>query len=138
MSSLADMSIHSSISCNRSNQNDEHGIVLHGAVGQNVVRGNVTNENALGGIVLFGYDNDSIPTGNTIKHNIALANSGADFSENLFDPWSGPYVEDGAPCRNNWKKNQFVTELGPDMCIGIPTQLDDDDVCAIDDDNGDD
>ena len=47
-------------------------------------------------------------------------------------------VEPGAPCRNHWKKNEFVTEIGPMNCIGAPKELDEDDVCGLDDDDDDD
>jgi parallel beta-helix repeat protein len=124
--------------CNQSNRNS-FGIELSGAEGGNVVSGNVASGNSVAGIILFGYlDLDwPIPEGNTIKYNVALANYDKDLSENMFSVEEGPYVEDGAPCRNTWIDNEFVTELGPEMCIGAPAQLDDDDVCALDDDGDD-
>jgi parallel beta-helix repeat protein len=123
--------------CNQSNRNGNIGIALSGTEGGNVLIGNIANENRLAGIVMSGWPSNEIPEGNTIKHNIALANNDKDLSENSWGP-EGPYVEDGAPCRNTWIDNEFVTELGPEMCIGVPAQLDDDDVCALDDDGDDD
>jgi hypothetical protein len=38
-------------------------------------------------------------------------------------------------CLNTWEKNQFGTQLAPVGCIGFPVELDDDDVCALDDDD---
>jgi hypothetical protein len=38
-------------------------------------------------------------------------------------------------CRNAWEKNRFQTALGPAACFGNPVELDDDDVCALDDDD---
>ena len=55
-----------------------------------------------------------------------------------FVPSMTPFVEDGAPCRNTWRHNQFSIELGPNLCIGTTVELDDDDVCALGDDDDDD
>jgi hypothetical protein len=37
-------------------------------------------------------------------------------------------------CRNAWMNNQFGSELGPSDCIGASVELDEDEVCALDDD----
>jgi hypothetical protein len=38
-------------------------------------------------------------------------------------------------CLNAWEKNQFQTEYGPVGCFGIPVELEEEDVCALDDDD---
>lgn len=128
---------------NRANRNGNGGIVLSGIGRGNVVRGNFANENGLAGISLVGFGTGSppevvvpIPEGNCISRNIALANGFFDLVEGIFIPVDGSaFVEDGAPCRNTWKKNRFSTELGPNMCIGAPVELVNDDFCALNDDD---
>lgn len=138
--------------CNQANRNGFAGITLIGMGGDNVVRGNVANENGLGGISMTGFAMpgdppvivEPIPEGNRISGNIALDNGlpdlglGSDLSEPIFIPADGSsFVE--PTCRNTWKKNQFDTTFGPDdlgiMCIGTSVELDDDDICALEDDD---
>ncbi len=126
------------ITCNIADSNGELaiGIALNGVSSTDaLIRGNVTRNNTAG-IVLFGFPPSDIPAGNTIRHNLSYGNV-FDLSENtIVDGNIG--VEPGAPCRNVWKNNEFVTELGPLDCIGTPVMLDEDDICALDDCDDDD
>jgi parallel beta-helix repeat protein len=125
--------------CNTANHNARAGIALSGMEGGNVLRGNVANMNGIVGISLFGRSDldpgvQPIPENNLIEKNVALANGGDDLAELLFDFTDGS-VEVEEPCRNTWQNNEFVSQLGPDMCIGTPIELNEDDVCAFDEDN---
>ena len=133
----------SKFTCNQANGNGITGIELLGLAGTstgNVVRGNVVNNNAAG-IAIYGNADDPervpIPEGNIVKGNIATGNALADLAEVLMSFSTGAIVVE-EPCRNTWKKNEFMTEIGPTMCIGSTVMLDDDDVCALDDDDDDD
>ena len=107
------------------NGNGNGGISIVGNASGNIVRGNTTNENGLIGIGLvsiFGVPGLPIPEGNVIKGNTALANGEADLVEAFLDFSVGfpPDFIVSEPCRNDWQSNNFVSQIGPDMCIGDP------------------
>ena len=107
----------------------------------NIVRGNQLVDNVFTGILLYGVgtpDGVTHPqaSGNLVQGNIVLGSWFADLGELIYDEWTGDlFLEDGAACRNTWKKNQFDTQAGPPDCIGFPVVLDEHEVCALDDDD---
>lgn len=139
--------------CNRANEN-ALGIELGPASNNNLVRGNLVSYNAYDGISLFGVilppevEGDppeiiDVSAGNTIRSNIVEYNNFADVgSTDLFEGYwdftaggEAPfYVLHPEGCQNTWEKNQYDTEFAPPGCISAPVLLDDDDVCALDDD----
>ena len=109
----------------------------------NTLQGNLITDGFLG-IMLYGVEHSPIPpddpvidpvaSGNLVKHNMALGNF-TDLQETTFVVAVGDaYVRPGATCQNAWMNNQFGSELGPSDCIGFSVELDEDDVCALDDD----
>jgi len=125
--------------CNRSYGN-ELGIGVGPRSSGNLVRGNSVTGNVLG-ITFYGLAEDgvlgpAIPAGNTVRSNIVEGNPFADLSEGYHDGVTGEFLlhPDGT-CLNSWEKNQYGTQLGPVGCIGTSVELDDDDVCALDDDD---
>ena len=126
----------SRIMCNRMQGNDT-GILLGPGSSGNLLRGNFASGN-IGGIAMMGFAWDGflwldIPGGNTIKSNIAENNPWADFSEIYYDLVTGEVLlHPEGTCMNTWKKNRFETEFGPPGCFGVPYELEDDDVCALD------
>ena len=131
----------SSVTCNMANQTG-FGISLGTDSTGNVLRGNQANDN-ISGIMLWGFgafeDPDNIgpvPEDNLIRNNIALGNSWVDVSEVVYnDVTKHLFVHPDDTCRNIWMKNQFDMEMGPSNCIGLPVELDEDDVCALDADD---
>jgi parallel beta-helix repeat protein len=129
----------SRIMCNRTHGNVD-GIWLAGGSG-NLLRGNFVSGNIASGIGMMGFLWDGflwldMPAGNTIRSNITEDNPWSDVSEILYDWVTGEVLlhpED--TCMNTWEKNQFETELGPTGCFGVPYELEDDDVCALDDED---
>jgi parallel beta-helix repeat protein len=103
---------------NRANRNN-NGIIAGGASTGTILRGNVTNENRSLGISMFGRLAFNIPIaeGVLIQGNTALGNGDLDMVEALFDPSINPPFIVVEPCRNTWKSNNFVSRIGPDMCI---------------------
>ena len=129
------------VKCNTLNQNF-FGISMGPGSTGNVLHGNQVNDNIVG-ITIWGFgtpeDPDAIipvPEGNLIRNNIVLRNPWVDLSEVVFNPViGGIFVHPDDTCRNTWMKNQFVTEMGPSNCIGLPVELDEDDVYAFDADD---
>jgi parallel beta-helix repeat protein len=103
---------------NRANRNN-NGILASGPSTGTILRGNVTNENRSSGISMAGRVDFNIPIadGVLIQGNTALGNGVQDLIEALFDPNFNPPFIVVEPCRNTWKSNNFVSRLGPDMCI---------------------
>ncbi|NNJ65186.1 MAG: hypothetical protein HKP16_06445 [Xanthomonadales bacterium] len=107
----------------------------------NLLRGNLVTGNDFTGIGMMGFAWDGwywldIPAENTVRSNIVEGNGWFDFFELYYDLYTGgllPHPED--LCMNTWKKNQFGPAVfGPEGCFGAPVVLDEDDVCALDDD----
>ena len=129
------------VKCNTANQNIFGISVNPGSTG-NILQGNQVNDNIVG-ITLYGLgmpeDPDAIvpgPAGNLIRNNITLGNAWVDLSEVVYnEDTEDIFVHPDDTCRNAWMKNQFVTEMGPSNCIGLPVELDEDDVCALDADD---
>lgn len=131
-----DTAQHSKVRCNTVHDNPLAGILLSGnASTGNVVKGNVVS-GSFGGIAMLAFSTDEMPFGNTFRGNQSEGNI-YDLSEAVFTG-AGFVVEEGATCQNNWKKNRYVTQVGPLDCIGPPVELDEDDICALDDDEDDD
>ena len=96
------------------------------------------------GIMLYGVEESAVPpddpviwpvaSGNLVKHNMALGNFMGLQETTYVVAVDDAYVAPGATCQNTWMSNQFGSELGPSDCIGISVELDEDDVCALDDD----
>jgi parallel beta-helix repeat protein len=107
------------VSGNRANRNAVNGILVGGGTTGNILRGNVTNENGDLGISMFGRLAFGIPIaeGVLIQGNTALGNGAQDLTESIFDPTKNPPNIVIEPCRNTWKSNNFVSQLGPDLCI---------------------
>ena len=134
----------SRIMCNRVHGNQDGILMLTGGSG-NLIHGNFVSGNLKEGIGMLGYywqDPDSgeewyyaMPSGNTIRKNIVEDTSWDDVFEAHLDFVNFHLVlnPDGI-CRNTWENNQFQTEIGLPGCIGTPVELDEDDVCALDDD----
>ena len=126
----------SRIMCNQIHGNVD-GIWLAGGSG-NLLRGNFVSSNIAGGIGMMGFLWDGflwldMPAGNTIRSNITEDNPWSDVSEILYDWVTGEILlHPEGTCMNTWEKNQFETELGPTDCFGVPYELEDDDVCALD------
>ena len=104
---------------NRANRNAVTGILVGGGTTGNILRGNVANENGGFGIAMFGRELFGIPLaeGVLIQGNTALGNGAQDLREAMFDPTMNPPDFVVEPCRNTWKSNNFVSQLGPDLCI---------------------
>ena len=137
----------SRIMCNRLNGNSDGITIWPGEVGSsgNLIRGNLVSGNQNTGIGMFGFywqDPDSgaewyyaMPSGNTIRKNIVEDNPWVDlFEAHWVDHLQNLVPNPDGMCRNTWEKNQFQTEIGVAGCIGIPVELDEEDVCALDDD----
>ena len=129
------------ILCNRVHGNAV-GIGLGGEINGSLVRGNLVSYNFYDGISLVGIIEDGeveadIPSGNTIRSNIAEHNGFGDLFEGYWGLGEGDefYIlhPDGT-CLNTWHKNQYGTALAPPGCIGESVLLEEDDVCALDDD----
>jgi len=136
----------SRIMCNRIHGNSDGILLLLGGSSGNLIRGNLVTGN-VGGIEMLGfywqhpsgspeyyYD---MPSGNTIRSNIVEDHAWVDLFEAYWDFGSELLLNPDGICRNTWEKNQFQTELGVPGCIGTPVELDEKDVCALDDDHDD-
>jgi parallel beta-helix repeat protein len=127
------------ISCNRAHGNGT-GIGLGPSSTGGLVKGNLATENWSDGISAWawawdGFPYTELPSENTFKHNISEANWGVDHAEALYDLLTGDIItHPDDMCRNTWFENQFYSSFGPDGCIGYRVELDEDDVCALDDD----
>lgn len=131
----------SKLLCNTSEQ-DAYGIAVGPFSSGNSIRGNYINNPLVEGITMYGLVLPDgvvlpVPSDNTIVKNIAEGGGGADLAEYIFDLRTFEVIVDDQ-CQNTWKKNQYVTWLGPEDCVAPPVFLDDDDVCALDDDDNDD
>ena len=134
------------ILCNRVHGNAV-GIGLGADSNGSLVRGNLVSYNFYDGISLAGFafggslDVD-IPAGNTIRSNIAEHNGVGIGAGDLFEGYwelgggSEFYIlhPDGT-CLNTWEKNQYGTALAPPNCVSASVMLDEDDVCALDEDD---
>ena len=107
----------------------------------NLLRGNVVTGN-LSGIGMMGfawmcYYWLDIPNANTVRSNIVEANWWANLFEIYYDLYNGDVLlHPDDTCMNDWVNNQFGPPLvGPDGCFRTSDMLDDDDVCALDDDD---
>jgi len=127
----------SRIMCNRTHGNTD-GITLQSGGSGNLLRGNLVTGNQNTGIGMLGFAWDGffwqdIPAGNTVRSNIVEENGWFDFFEFYFDVVTGEFLlQPEDLCMNTWEKNQFQTEFGPPGCFGIPVELDEHDVCALD------
>jgi parallel beta-helix repeat protein len=127
----------SRVMCNRVHGNVD-GITLQSGGSGNLLRGNLVTGNQNTGIGMLGLAWDGfffedIPAGNTVRSNIVEENGWFDIFEFYFDLWTGEFLlQPEDLCMNTWEKNQFQTEFGPPGCFGIPVELDDHDVCALD------
>jgi parallel beta-helix repeat protein len=116
------------------------GILVFPGSSGNLLRGNLVTGN-FGGIIMLGFAWDGylwqdIPAGNTIRSNIVENSGWFDFMEFYLDVVNGDWlIQPEDLCMNTWEKNQFQTEFGPPGCFGIPVELDDNDVCALDNDD---
>jgi parallel beta-helix repeat protein len=129
--------------CNRVHENGL-GIVLGARSYNSLVRGNLVSYNWYDGISLVGIifpdETVDMSAGNTVRSNIVEHNSGA---ANLFEGYwdfSGGgnppgYTLHPDGCMNTWQNNQYGSALAPPGCIGESVLLDEDDVCALDDDD---
>jgi parallel beta-helix repeat protein len=132
----------SRVMCNRVHGNAD-GILLFPGSSGNLLRGNLVTDN-FGGILMLGLAWDGYlwqetPAGNTVRSNIVENNGRFDFYEFYFDVVTEDLlVHPENLCMNTWENNQFQTEFGPTGCFGIPVELDEKDVCALDDDDHDD
>jgi hypothetical protein len=109
----------------------------------NTLQGNLVID-GFSGIMLYGLEYPPVPpddpviepvaSGNLVKNNVVLGNF-LDLSEIVYPLATGEiYVDPSDTCQNSWMNNQFGSELGPSDCIGASVELDEDDVCALDDD----
>jgi parallel beta-helix repeat protein len=131
----------SKIMCNRTHRNADGIMMLEGSSG-NLLRGNLVTGNQNSGIGMLGYfwneEYVAMPSGNTVRSNIVADNPGVDLFEAYWDFGDNLLLNPDGICRNTWEKNQFQTELGPGGppgCFGIPVELNEKDVCALDDDD---
>lgn len=129
----------SRIMCNRIHGNADGILVMPGSSG-NLLRGNLVTGNLAGigmlGLAWEGHLWQEIPAGNTTRSNIVEGNDWFDLYEFYYDVVTGDLlVHPEGLCPNTWEKNQFQTEFGAPGCLGIPVELEDNDVCALDDDD---
>jgi len=141
----------SRVMCNRVHGNSDGVTVWWGegenGSGGNLIRGNLVTENQNGGIAFIGFywqDPDSLQEwyyamsrGNTVRSNIVEQNPFADLIEAHWDYGPNLLPNPSGECKNIWENNQFGTEIGVPGCMGAPVELDEKDVCALDDDNDD-
>jgi hypothetical protein len=128
------------VACNTSKR-DQFGVRIGPFSSGNVVRGNHISNGAWGiGLYGVGLSPDLIifpmAAGNLVKNNIVEGSGAVDLAEGMLQPPPGG-VFTLPECLNTWKKNQYHTSFGPVDCIAPPVELDDDDVCALDDDDDD-
>ncbi len=128
------------VACNTS-ERDVFGLRIGPFSSGNVVRGNYISDSAAVGIGVYGIGIPEqiflpMPPDNVIKKNIVQGSGGGDMAELMLIPDDfGGGVFALPECYNIWDKNQYVTSFGPVDCIAPPIELDDDDVCALDDDD---
>ncbi len=139
---ISDGETGSRLMCNTSEQ-DGSGIAVGPFSSANTIFGNYINNPFVAGITMFGLifpdGTQPVPSGNVIEKNIAQGSGAVDLSELLFDPSTGQVsLADDAQCENIWRKNQYVSWFGPENCVAPPVFLDDDDVCALGNDDDDD
>lgn len=126
------------VACNTS-ERDFFGVRIGPFSSGNVVRGNYISSGAWG-IGLYGFGATPEPifqpmaSGNLIEKNIVQVSGVVDLAEAMANPFTGDMFV-LPECRNAWMKNQYVSAFGPVDCIAPPVELDDDDVCALDDDD---
>ena len=78
----------------------------------------------------------TLSVGNTIRTNIAEGNAQNDLFEGYWELlWDEEYLHPDDACLNTWEQNQYGVAFGPSACIAAPVVLDEDDVCALDDDD---
>ena len=133
----------SQVLCNRVYGNPD-GIYLGPGSNDNLLRGNLVVDNSFSGIGMMGlawngfeFFSVDIPGGNLVRSNIVEGNGVYDLVEFHLElaTWEFLLHPEGK-CMNTWVKNQFGPDTrGPDGCFGTPVMLDDDDVCALDDDD---
>jgi hypothetical protein len=134
------------VKCNIMEQND-FGISVGPGPNStgNILQGNLIIDGFVG-INMYGLEFPPDPpnpplilpvaSGNMVKNNVVLGNFMLDMAEIVYPLATGEiYVDPSDTCQNAWMKNQFVTEMGPSNCIGLPVELDEADVCALDDDD---
>ncbi len=132
--------IDSLVACNTS-ERDEFGVRIGPESSGNTVRGNhIIDSGAVGiGVYSFGISPEifvPMPPDNVIKKNIVQGSGGGDVAELILRPPEfGGGVFALPECYNIWKNNQYGTSFGPVDCIAPTVELDDDDVCALDDDD---
>ena len=135
----------SRIMCNRTHGNSD-GILLWNASSGNLLRGNLATGNQNSGIGTIGYywENPddaeeyyyyAMPSDNTIRSNIVENNPWVDVFEAYWDFGDNLLPNPDGICRNTWQKNQFGTYIGVPGCIGIPVELEEEDVCALGNDD---
>ena len=130
--------IDSLVACNTS-ERDQFGVRIGPDSSGNIVRGNYIVDGAWGiGLYGIGISPDLIflpmTSGNVVRNNIVEGSGAADLAELMLNPFLGE-VFALPECHNIWEKNQYLTQFGPIDCIAPPVELDDDDVCALDDDD---
>ena len=127
------------ISCNKAFGN-RAGVLLGPWSTGGLVKGNLAKWNWFDGISAWGWawpegPWDEMASGNTFRHNISEDNP-FDLAELIYEIDTGEiFPHPDGVCRNRWFENQFAESWGPDGCFGEPVELDDDDVCALDDDD---
>jgi parallel beta-helix repeat protein len=132
----------SMVACNKSAGN-QFGIGLGPFSSGNKIKGNFIENSFVVGVNVWGYIEggyyETVPWDNVIEKNLVRA-SGSDLNdlgEVVFDGLAGEaYIDEGLGCQNIWRKNDYVTSYGPTDCFAPPVTLDDEDVCALDDDDG--
>ena len=139
----------SRIVCNRIHGNADGIAVYWGATDNgssgNLIRGNLVTDNQITGIAFLGLywqdpDTDeewyyAMASGNTIRSNIVEQQPWVDIFEAYWDFAGNLLPNPDGICRNTWEKNQFGTELGVPGCIGTSVVLDENDVCALHNDD---
>jgi parallel beta-helix repeat protein len=126
------------------------GIALGPASTDSLVRGNLVADNFYEGISVVGIvlppeeedgDPDVLPfsAGNTIRSNLVEGNNNGvgDLFEGYWNFLGGEipaYQLHPDGCMNTWKKNQYGSAYAPDGCIGPSVVLEEDDICALDED----
>jgi parallel beta-helix repeat protein len=133
-----------SISCNRVDRNLITGVSVTEASKGNRVDRNVANNNQVDGIAFIGLEYDGfvfqpIPAGSDVNRNTALGNNSTDLVEGVFDVFDYSFRQDpDGLCRNNWGRNQYITEFAAAGCVPEPVILDTKNGCAPGTDNDDD
>jgi parallel beta-helix repeat protein len=118
------------------------GIGLGPGSNGSLIRGNRVSDNLFDGISLAGRAyggilEEDIPAGNTVRMNIAENNGSGDLFEGYWNFGGGDFylLHPDGTCLNTWEMNQYGTSLAPANCIKASVLLDEDDVCALDEDD---